>query len=53
MLLRREAAFMYQHILQTQNTIADSFSLTFSDLAGVALLSAEGHADIHVVGGGV
>ncbi len=44
---------MYVHILQTQNTRTDSLSLTFSDLAGVALLSAEGHADIHVVGGGI
>lgn len=26
---------------------------TFGDLSGVAFLSAEGHADIHVVGGGV
>lgn len=41
------------HRWQTQNTRTDSLPLTFSDLAGVALLSAEGHADIHVVGGGI
>lgn len=27
--------------------------LTFSDLGGVSHLTAEGHADIHVVGGGI
>lgn len=28
-------------------------ALTFSDLSGVTHLSTQGHADIHVVGGGV
>lgn len=42
---------MYPYTLQTQST--DSLSLTFSDMAGVPLLSTEGHADIHVVGCGV
>lgn len=26
---------------------------TFGNLTGVALFSAEGHADIHVIGGGI
>lgn len=46
-------SFMFQYILQTQTSSRHSLSLTFSDLACVAFLSAEGHADVHVVGGGV
>lgn len=41
---------MHEHKHRTR---AQILSFTFSDLAGVALLSAEGHAHIHVVGGGV
>lgn len=36
-----------------QHISADLTTLTFGNLAGVALSPAKGHADIHVVGGGI
>lgn len=48
LLLSEDANYWERHVNQRCEEVP-----TFGDLSGVAFLSAEGHADIHVVGGGV
>lgn len=41
----------FQRVIKTDNLTHSA--LTFGDLAGVALSPTEGHADVHVVAGGI